>query len=253
MSTASLSRRQILLPNKANAFLWVSALCMLFGLLVLHWSPASVLTAYFFETIIIGLIHVVKMLTVLFWSKAQKAIPPNKKTNENHGGSILFFIAHYFFFVFVQSVFMFLLLQGEVSGVKDSFQVWNNYAVLLQQSDTQQAVALIFFTNIVIALRQFFIPGKYHVYTLAGMFMQPYVRIIIQQFVVIVSGFFMFMNGAIVAAILLIATRLVIDLYLFAAASKKETKEALLNALTNKQDDKTKAKTKDMLRGMLDD
>ncbi len=240
-------------PDTQNAAIWINALLMLVGLFFLHWSPASVLTAYFFETIIIGLIHVVKMLTVLFWGKEQKAIPPNKRTNEHHGASILFFIAHYFFFVFVQSVFMFLLLQGEVQGVKDSFKVWNNYVTLLQHTDTQQAVALIFFTNIVLAMRQFFIPGKYHMYTLPGMFMQPYVRIIIQQFVVIVSGFFMFINGAIVAAVLLIIIRLYIDLFLFAAANKKENREALLNVLTKKQDDKTKAKTKDMLRGMLDD
>ncbi len=245
--------KQMLLPTKANAFLWVSALCMLFGLLFLHWSPAAVLTAYFFETIIIGLLHVVKMLAVLGWGKQQQALPAGKNNNSHPGFLVPFFLVHYFFFVFVQSVFMFLLLQGEVPGIKEPFQVLHNYRVLLQNSDTQQAVALIAFTNLVLALRQFFLPGKYRTATVQALFLQPYVRIFIQQLVVILSGFFMFIPGAVIAAVLLILIRLGIDLVLFAVTDRKEKREELVNALTREQEGEVQAKTREALRNMLDE
>lgn len=244
--------RQMLLPTKANAFLWVSALCMLFGLLFLHWSPAAVLTAYFFETIIIGLLHVVKMLAVLWWGKEQPALLTGK--NNSHPGFLVpFFGVHYFFFVFVQSVFIFLLLQGEVPGIKEPFQVLYNYRVLLQNSDTQQAVALIAFTNLVLVLRQFFLPGKYRTATVQALFLQPYVRIFIQQLVVILSGFFIFLPGAVIAAVLLILIRLGIDLVLFAVTNQKEKREALVNALTREQKGEVQAKTREALRNMPDE
>lgn len=244
--------RQMLLPTKANAFLWVSALCMLFGLLFLHWSPAAVLTAYFFETIIIGLLHVVKMLAVLWWGKEQPALPAGK--NNSHPGFLVpFFGVHYFFFVFVQSVFMFLLLQGEVPGIKEPFQVLHNYHVLLQNSDTQQAVALIAFTNLVLVLRQFFLPRKYRTATVQALFLQPYLRIFIQQLVVILSGFFIFLPGAVIAAVLLILIRLGIDLVLFAVTNRKEKREELVNALTREQEGEVQAKTREALRNMPDE
>lgn len=243
----------MLRPDKANAFLWVNALCMLVGLFLLHWSAAAILTAYFFETIIIGCIHVIKMITVYGWSRKQKNIPPYKKTNTNHITMIPFFMVHYFFFVFVQSVFMFLLLPGEVPGIKEPFRVIHNYTVLLQQPDTQQAVALLFFTNVVIALREFFVPQQYHRYTVGGLFVQPYVRIFIQQFVVILSGFFMFIPGATVGAVLLILIRLFVDLLLFAGATNKGNKEKLLTTLTAKQDAATREKTNKILGTIPDE
>ncbi len=79
---------------------------MLYG----GWSPFYVVIAYFLETIIIGLIHVVKMVTVLQKGHAQKeAVILNKFDNMNHWGAILFFMFHYFFFVAIQSIFAFAL------------------------------------------------------------------------------------------------------------------------------------------------
>lgn len=244
---------KMVLPTKANAFLWVSALCMLFGLLFLHWSPAAVLTAYFFETIIIGLLHVVKMLAVLWWGKEQTALPAGNNNNSHPGFLVPFFLVHYFFFVFIQSVFMFLLLKGEVQGIKEPFRVLHNYRLLLQNSDTQQAVALIAFTNLVLALRQFFLPGKYRTATVQALFLQPYVRIFIQQLVVILAGFFIFIPGAVIAAVLLILIRLGIDLVLFTVTNCKEIREELVNVLTNKQEGEVQAKTREALRNMLDE
>jgi len=51
----------ILMPTKSNAILWANAL-FLFLLLALHMAdPLTIVFAYFLETIIIGVIHLLKL------------------------------------------------------------------------------------------------------------------------------------------------------------------------------------------------
>lgn len=248
MATNNTIWQQLLKPNKGNAAIWMNALLMLVGLFALNWSAASILTAYFFETIIIGLIHIVKLLTVLWVGRAQREHPaPQQAAVFNSIFGVLFFMVHYFLFVFVQSVFMFSFLEQALPGVNNAFNVVGNYGHLLQQPDTQQAVALILVTNIVLALRNFFLPQKYHTYRMAYLFFQPYLRIVIQQVVVLLAGFFILLNAATAAAILLVLVRLVVDLVLYGSFANTQNREAVIDRLTVKQDGDTKTKTKKLL------
>ncbi len=243
----------ILRPHKGNVAIWLNALWMFAGIFFLGWSASSILLAYFFETIIIGIIHIMKMLVVTYAGKTQKEASLNKKEYKEPPLSlVLFFIMHYFFFIFVQSVFLFSFMEGSDPGIKKAFNVVGNYMYVLERPDVQQAVLAIILMNVILAIRNFFIPGKQHQYTVKEMLFQPYLRIFIQQFVVILGGFFLLFGGSTGAAIVLILLRLFIDLSLQAAAQRKEIKEKIIQKMSEKQTEEEVKKTKSMLSTFFD-
>ncbi len=224
------------LPNQQNLFTWLNTLVMLAGLLFFHWRPVMIVFAYVFETIIIGVIHICKLLAVYKFGRAQREAPLSKDPRSMNGfGIVPFFIVHYFFFIFVQSVFIFSFIGNSVPGMgNDAFDVLANYRFLLAQPDMLMAFACICAANIAYAVKNFFAPQRYHAFTLSQLFLQPYIRIFVQQFVSIASGFFfmLFADGAMAVALVLILTRLWMDLYLSAIANNQSMKRALIKKLT---------------------
>lgn len=246
--------RSILVPNRDNAAVWLNALWLLTGIFFLGWSSASVLLAYFLETIIIGIIHIVKMIAVLKWGKAQRREARSDPGNGalNTWVAIPFFIFHYFFFIFVQSVFLFSFMERRDADISSAFNVFHNYGVILGRADVQQAVLAIVLMNVVLAVKNFFLPQKYHQYTISLLFFQPYLRIFIQQFTVLLGGFFILLGGTVAAAIILIVLRLAVDLFLLAASKSMTVRDRLKNKLAEKQTGDDRRKTKEMFDAFLD-
>jgi hypothetical protein len=211
---------------------------LLTGLIFFNWRPAVIVFGYFFETIIIGVIHVVKLLAVYKYGDAQKKMIQLKgKGNMNGFGIIPFFIAHYFLFVFVQSVFIFSFMSDALPGITgDEFDVLKNYQFLLSQTDMLLVFACIGLANIGYAMRNFFIVERYHHFTTFQLFLQPYLRILVQQFLSILPGFFFFFfsGGVWIVAIILILLRTAFDLYLSALKYSPELKSWLVNKITQK-------------------
>lgn len=223
-----------LLPNTRNLFIWGNAVVMLTGLLVFNWRPAMIVFAYVFETIIIGFIHVFKLWAVYRWGKTQKNAPVSKDPRQMNGfGIIPFFIAHFFFFIYVQSVFIFTFMGDSIKGIgNDGFNVLKNYWFLLSQTDMQLAFACISIAHTGYVFRNFFVPKRYHDFTMQQLFMQPYIRILVQQFVTILAGFFFFItDNGLSVALVLIVTRTVIDLYLLAAKYDPEIRTKLASKI----------------------
>jgi uncharacterized membrane protein YjjP (DUF1212 family) len=81
--------------------------------------------------------------------------------------------------------------------------------------------------------------GKQHKHTTKMLLFQPYLRIFVQQFVVIISGFFilLFPNGIAVALILIIF-RLFIDLTGVYIGSDKKQKQKITGFISKKIPDK---------------
>lgn len=243
-----------MLPGRANYFIWLQAVIMLTGLLVLGWDPFYVVMAYFFETILIGLIHVVKMIVVWRKSPAQwEAHLASPHDNMLHVGSIIFFLFHYFFFIGIQSVFVFAFFESRLPAGADAFHVFSNYGWLLRQPDFLLMAAIQAFTLVGIAIRQWWLPGKYRSYTLKKMFMQPYLRIVVQQLVAILAGFFfiVFMQGF-AAALLVILLRVVADTGMLALANSPGLKQAAINYMLQKNETVSRPQMQEQLEAMLD-
>lgn len=188
---------------------YTSAILQAIFLLVLVFigfaNPADIVIIYALETMLIGVFHIFKMLVITL-----------KGGKDSAAGFfyIPFFLVHYGMFVSIQTIFFFVFIsQGDdrlagVSGI-------DLYFTALQFPGVQAAGLVII---VALTLRFFihFINGKHYENTDIKLYMfLPYPRVIIQQFVAILPGFFLFFsNGAIVAAIILIGLRLGWDLLL---------------------------------------
>ena len=228
---------KIFVPSSRNMFIWLNTLMMLTGLFFLGWRPVIIVFAYVFETIIIGIIHLFKLWMVYRYGNTQKNTPVSKDPRQMNGwGIIPFFLVHYFFFIFVQSIFIFSTVGKSLPGLpSDGFNVWANYRFLLSQTDMQLAFASIAIASLAYSIRNFFIPQRYHNYTLSILFMQPYIRIFVQQLIAILAGFFFFFtDGAMVAAVLLICTRFALDMYLLAVKYDPIVQADFINRIIQK-------------------
>lgn len=242
-----------ILPNKLNYWIWIQAMVMAAGMLFWGWSPFYVVMAYFLETIIIGLLHVVKMATVLKKGNAQKeAVLFDRSDSMNHGGAILFFMFHYFFFVAIQSVFVFGMFKKYLPASKQAFSLIGNYGWLFSQPEFQLIFAILALSHISIALRDWFMPEKYHQYTLKNLFMQPYIRILVQQFVVILAGFFFILSTeGYAAALLVIGLRVLSDTLLIGVKQSTLLKEKLVKHML-KNDGVKEKEIREQLDALLD-
>lgn len=198
--------KEIFRPTGDNTTVYLNALFLLMLLVIGVADAFMIVITYFLETVIIGLIHVVKLFLTVKHGKPPK---PDSK-GFNGYGVILFFIFHYGIFVSVQSAFVFGFF-----GV-DTFSsqgVFDAYWDALLSPGMLMALASILFTNLSYFFTNFWKPKKYRDYGPDEIFMKPYLRIIIQQFVVIIAAFFLVvLNAGLAAAILLIVLRLAVDL-----------------------------------------
>lgn len=248
----SLSFFKLFLPSLGNHLYWLTALGMLLGIFMLNWSPLGVIFAYFFETIIIGLIHLIKLFFVIRFGHRQHSETSVKNPEFNRSGILLFFLVHYFLFVGVQSALVFGFFEGIDPAIKSGFRLLENFTYILTRPDMVFAVLMISFFQISKALRHFFLPGRYHSVTTQNLFFQPYVRILIQQFATISMGFFMFIPGAqVIGAILLIGIRLILDLTFYAIRKNPELLQNIADKINEKMKNKP-AKT-EMLEVFLED
>jgi hypothetical protein len=199
-----LNLKESLTPNRHNLFVWLNAL-FLIGLLVFGKTDAlTIVIAYFLETVIIGIVYAFKMYTI---------ISSNPASEEKYG-TILFFLLHYTFFVAIQLIFVFGFLASKDKNIIDGFNLLHNIAYVLQL----KGMVYILISILIYNLAEYYFFIKTEVYKrvkVKDIFFQPYVRIIIQQFAVILGGFFIiFISGVFVVAILLIAIRTFIELIL---------------------------------------
>ncbi len=224
--------KKIFIPSTNNLFIWLSAVSLLVLLIAGFADAFAIVMAYFLETFLIGLVHCFKMYFVGKRSMMQQA-NPGKKVNF----LILFFMFHYSFFVAVQSIFVFAIFQLADSNLKDPFMLAENYRYVLGFKGIGLGLLIMF---IFIALQtyfSFFRTGMYHYYTVDKMFFQPYLRIFVQQFTVILAMFFVaFIHSGIIAAIILIILRLLVDLVGVFLNSGEKNKRALANKLAQSSD-----------------
>jgi len=226
--------KEILFPNKFNQFVWFNAIFLLFLVVFNYADSLTVVFAYFLETIIIGIIHCVKLLLVSKYGQ--------KGTSKGFGdfkgiGLVFFFLFHYGMFVGVQSVFAFTLFESEFSGIKDGFNILDNYSFIIQSEGMSMVLGSLVLTNLGYLYTNFLSNEKYKDYTPEEIFIKPYARIFIQQFVVLLAFFFyVIFSDPIVAAILLIFFRLLVDLVIVSIRKDSDVLDTLARKSSNSYD-----------------
>ena len=225
--------KSILKPTLHNISVWLNTIFLL-TLLIIGWADSfTIIMIYFFETIIIGIIQILKIAIVGAYGDKQKG-------NEHHPlGIILFFIVHYGFFVGIQSIFVFAIFSELDPNIKEAFSVFDNFYYAFNYPGIKPSLVLIFCSLLFQMYFSFIRSYKYHNYNVLQLMFQPYLRIFIQQFVVIISSFFtMFFPNGIFIALILIFFRLFIDLVGIYIGKEKDHKLKFAKFLTKKTPDK---------------
>lgn len=232
--------QKVLLPNKYNILIWANTVFLLVLLLLGYASALTIVLAYFMETIIIGIFHILKL-----WMVVKKGKPSDPKTTQGLSGMgvIPFFMVHYGMFVAIQSIFVFSFFASEFPEIEEAFHLIDNYTFALQLDGMSVIIASLVVTNLGYFYTNFLASEKYKEYSPAELFFKPYVRIFIQQFAVILAGFFfIILSEGTAAAILLLLLRLPVDLIMVAIHNKSQPLEDFAKKHSNSYNQYLEAK-----------
>ncbi len=209
-----------------NDFLLIVVnLIPLFGVWFEGWDAKQIFTVYCMETVIIGIINVIKMTCVTLFVR-------KKDVWENGGGTsmqsgwlfIFFFIAHYGFFVFVQTQIFFA-----VSGLMPDSSLILKYSKIPELlGENGKLLLLIFIAYYTVQnIFGFFFTGIYKTISLGRLMFEPYMRIFVQQFVVILGSIFLSFGAGKIFILIFITAKIFFELFvnfdrLLAIAEKKQ-------------------------------
>lgn len=153
------------------------------------WDASKMFLVYCLETVLIGIFNVFKMAAVTLFIKPRDEWEMNgTKTKLSGLFFILFFIVHYGLFVLVQTSFFFGL-SGLFHG-NTYVDTIKNIPVILGHEG--QLMLLVFVAYYMLqTVSGFFANGEYKTIAMGKLMFQPYGRIFIQQFVVIIGSIFL--------------------------------------------------------------
>jgi hypothetical protein len=201
-------KRKLTIPD---FFLILVNLVPLYGVWFEGWDAKQVFLVYCMETVIIGIINVIKMACVTIFVKKEDVW-------ENGGGSsmqsgwlfIFFFIAHYGFFVFVQTQIFFA-----VSGILPDGALLTKYSRIPELLGPNGRLLLLIFIAYysVQNISGFFVSGTYKTISLGRLMFEPYMRIFVQQVVVILGGMFLNFGAGKIFVVIFIMAKIFFELF----------------------------------------
>lgn len=222
--------------TKSDLFLILANLLPLYGVWFEGWDPKQMFLVYCLETIIIGGYNVIKMFIVTLEKK--------KDVWENLGGGeslvtgwffILFFIVHYGFFVFIQTAIFAGVSGLSADGAFSPFTFLSrifSYLNIDAKSVLYIFIAMYGFRM----LFDFILSGKYRQASLGLLMFQPYVRIFIQQFVVILGSMFLAFGAGKIFMLIFVCIKLYAEVFInFDAYLEKAEKMQKLKEMVDKK------------------
>lgn len=224
----------VFIPNRYNSYAWINVLGLIMLLYLGKIEPYTVLFGYFLETIIIGVFNIFKMIMASKHDGSGKSI----------WFLVPFFMFHYGMFVAVQSIFAFVIIGiSGTSFISEPFRLIENYTTILTLEGMEYVLPLLVGTQVLKLIFDYTLPKKYIEFTATEIMTMPYVRIFIQQFTVILAMFFIiFSNAGVIAAILLIFFRAVVDFFMVAIRDDEQLLSKIVDKLYDGKTTKEKLK-----------
>lgn len=153
------------------------------------WNASQIFLVYCLETVIIGIFNVAKMLIVNFLVPSTYISNTLTASGKLRGlFYIIFFIFHYGIFVFVQTQIFF-----SVSGIINTDSIFGSYAAVPEALGHDGKLLLLIFVAYYTlhSMYNFIVSVKNKTVSLSRLMIQPYGRIFVQQFVVILGSMFL--------------------------------------------------------------
>lgn len=203
--------------SSVSIILW--NLTPVLGVLFFNWEPMSVFVCYALETIIVGAFNVLRLIAVYRFGLPQAA----DETGVSGLAIIPFFLVHYYFFVFIQLSFFLPAMGapgfGPISAAQYIFKLAFSKSYLF-------AFGLFMVNNVFIYIFDFIGSGIYRQRTMAQQMFEPYTRIFVQQFVVILGSMVFTLSGSgMFVLILLVIIKTWADLLFFRGGLLEWAKE----------------------------
>ena len=173
-----------------NDFILIAAnLIPVYGVWFLGWSAVEVFVVYALETLLVGMLTVLKLLVATLYRKKDIWYNNGASTTVSGFFFIFFFILHYGLFAAVQSSIFSQSadITPPGSGLMHFFFHWYEYV------NKDIAVMLAGFTVSYVARSfvPFVLSGEFKTISMMRLMFQPYGRIFIQQLTVILGSMFL--------------------------------------------------------------
>ncbi len=181
-----LSRRKL---TREDYFIIVSNLVPVFGAWFLGWSAIEVFIVYALETLIVGVITVLKLFIATLYRGKDNWYNNGQTTRVSGLFFILFFVLHFGLFAAVQTA-IFSNAAGLVprgGGLFHFFLHWYDYI----NRDVAWMLLAFVISYLARDLIPFVLRQDYKKYSMMWLMFRPYGRIIIQQFTVIIGSMFL--------------------------------------------------------------
>jgi hypothetical protein len=204
-------------------FLIVANLVPVFGAIFLGWDPEEVFIVYCLETLIVGLVNLLKMGIVTIvrpthnWSNTGTVV-------KQHGlFFMMFFVLHYGIFAAVQMSIFF-----GVSGIGDGHDItlanfFVKWPALLSRDSLIMLIAFAICYTLK-AVFDFILSNQYRTISLMLLMFQPYGRIFIQQIAIILGSMGLLLGGGTVFLVIFALVKIFFEMRVnFEAMIRKAT------------------------------
>jgi len=198
--------------TKSDYFLIAANLVPVVGALFFNWDAKEIFLVYCLETIIIGILNLVKMGIVTAVRKTDKWYNAGSYTMQSGLFFMFFFIMHYGLFVAVQMGIFF-----GVSGIGDGTNLTVfNFFYKWPELITNDSVIMLATFGIGYGFKmiyEFIRSGEYKTMPLVIIMFQPYGRIFIQQLTVILGSLFLSFGAGKIFIIVFAAVKIFFEVY----------------------------------------
>lgn len=174
----------------------------IFGVIYLHWSVSDVVLLYIFETFIIGVFNIFKII-----------LAGTDKKGPNCANFFMagFFTVHYNIFIAIQFFFILDLISGleKNTGTQDTAV----FEIVPGLTMVGLAYLSVFLGQLFTFIKNFVITKEYQYSEPGFQMVMPYIRVFVQQFLAIGGGYFLASSGnkSMTLLVLLVVAKTVFD------------------------------------------
>jgi Family of unknown function (DUF6498) len=186
MEQATLIKKKL---KRGDIFAIVANLVPVFGVWFLGWSAVDAFIVYALETLIVGVMTVLKMGVATLYKGKDTWYNEGSSAQVNGVFFILFFIVHFGLFALIQTT-MFSQSAGinpKGTGLFHFFFHWYDYI----NEDIAWMLGVFAISYLARSLIPFIRNKEYKTMSMMRLMFQPYGRIFIQQFTVILGSMFL--------------------------------------------------------------
>jgi Family of unknown function (DUF6498) len=199
--------------TRTDIYLIAANLLPVYGVWVLGWNAIEVFIVYAMETLIVGMLTVLKLsIASVSGNKSNDWYVGDKKVKQPGILFILFFIVHYGIFAAVQtSIFSESAnINPPGSGLLYFFFHWYNFI--------NKDIAIMLSGFIISYLARSFLPfivnREYKTTSMMRLMFEPYGRIFIQQLTVLLGSLFLVLGGGKVFVLIFALVKTFVDVYI---------------------------------------